>query len=50
MLLSAKLYSNTVYRSKIAYSCCLIQGGNLNYLDFLKKSFITSTTGIGRSH
>ena len=31
---------------KIAYSCCLSSGGNLDFPDFLQKSFITSTTGL----
>ena len=30
---------------KMAYSCCFSLGGNLDFLDFLQKSFITSTTG-----
>ena len=30
---------------KMTYSCCFGQRGNLNFPDFLKKSFITSTTG-----
>ena len=30
---------------KMAYSCCFSLGGNLDFLDFLKKSFITPTTG-----
>ena len=29
----------------MAYSCCFSLGGNLDFLDFLKKSFITSTFG-----
>ena len=31
---------------KMAYSVCFSFGGNLDFLDFLQKSFITSTTGI----
>ena len=30
---------------KRVYSCCFSLGGNLDFLDFLQKSFITSTTG-----
>ena len=29
---------------KMAYSCCFSLGGNLDFLEFLQKSFITSTT------
>ena len=29
---------------KIAYSCCFDLRGNLDFPDFLQKSFITSTT------
>ena len=29
---------------KMAYSCCFSLGGNLNFLFFLRKSFITLTT------
>ena len=28
----------------MACSCCLNLGGNLDFLDFLQKSFMTSTT------
>ena len=31
--------------SKMAYSCCCSKGGNLDYIDFFQKSFITLTTG-----
>ena len=31
---------------KMAYSCCFSLGGNLDFLEFLQKSFITSTTGV----
>ena len=31
---------------KMAYSCCLSLGGNLDFAEFLQKSFITSTTGM----
>ena len=31
---------------KMAYSCCFSFGGNLDFPKFLKKSFITSTTGV----
>ena len=30
--------------SKMAHSCCFSQGGNLDFLDFVQKSFITLTT------
>ena len=30
---------------KMDYSCCFGLGGNLDFLDFLQKSFLTSTTG-----
>ena len=29
---------------KMNYSCCFSLGGNLDFLDFLQKSFITLTT------
>ena len=31
---------------KMAYSCCYIFGGNLDFPEFLQKSFITSTNAI----
>ena len=31
---------------KIAYSRCFSSGENLDFLDFLQKSIITSTTGV----
>ena len=31
----------------MAYSCCFSLGGNLDFLEFLQKCFITSTTGAG---
>ena len=31
---------------KMAYSCCFGLWGNLDFPDFLQKSFITSTTGL----
>ena len=30
---------------EMVYYCCFSLGGNLDFLDFLQKSFITSTTG-----
>ena len=30
---------------KMAYSCCFSLGGNVDFLDFLQKSFITLTSG-----
>ena len=30
---------------EMAYSCCFSFGGNLDFPEFLQKSFITSTTG-----
>ena len=30
---------------KMAYSCCFSFGGNLDFPEFLQKSFMTSTTG-----
>ena len=30
---------------EMAYSCCFGLRGNLNFPDFLQKSFLTSTTG-----
>ena len=32
---------------KVAYSCCFGLRGNLDFPDFLQKSFITLTTGMG---
>ena len=31
---------------EMAYSCCFSFGGNLDFPEFLQKSFITSTTGF----
>ena len=31
---------------KMVYSCCFSFGGNLDFPEFIKKSFITSTTGL----
>ena len=31
---------------KMAYYCCFSLGGNPDFPEFLKKSFITSTTGL----
>ena len=31
---------------KMAYKCCFRLGENLDFPDFLQKSFITSTTGL----
>ena len=31
---------------KITYYCCFSSGGNLDFPEFLQKSFITSTRGI----
>ena len=33
---------------KMAYSCCFSLGGNLDFPDFLQKSFKTSATVLGR--
>ena len=30
---------------EMVYYCCFSLGGNLDFLDFLQKSFTTSTTG-----
>ena len=45
----AKLYSKTVFAFKIAYSCFFSLRGNLDFPEFLLKSFITSTTGATKS-
>ena len=42
----AKLYFKTVFALKIAYSWCFSLGGNIDFPDFLQKSFMTSTTGL----
>ena len=33
---------------KMAYSCCFSLGRNLDFLDFIQKSFITSTPGLDK--
>ena len=43
---NAILYSKT---SKMAYSCCFSLGRNLDFPEFLQKSFITSITGQKQS-
>ena len=35
---------------KMAYSCCFSLQGNLDFLEFLQKSFKTSTTGAFLLH
>ena len=35
---------NLLIAFKMAYSCCFNLGGNLDFLESLQKSFITSTT------
>ena len=50
-----KCENNTIFKQnyilklfiahKMSYSCCFSWGGNLDFPEFLQKSFITSTTG-----
>ena len=48
---SQKCENNAIFTQKrfisfkISYSCCFGLRGNLEFPDFLKKSFITSTSG-----
>ena len=47
LFLSKTILLNCFIAFKMAYSCCLSYRGNLEFLDFLQKSFITSTTERG---
>ena len=41
-----QIYTLKLYIAfKMAHSCCFSLGGNLDFHEFLQKSFITSTTG-----
>ena len=41
-----QIYTLKLYIAfKMAYSCCFSLGGNIDFPEFLQKSFITSTTG-----
>ena len=58
--LALKCENNTIFMQnytlklfitfKMAYSFCCSLGGNLDFPDFLQKSFITSTTGVDPIH
>ena len=57
-LLALKCENNAIFKQiytrklliafKMAYSCCLNLGGNLEFQEFLQNKFITSTTGHSR--
>ena len=47
---TANLSSKTVYCFEMAYDCFFSLGGNLDFPEFLQKSFITSTTVLGSGY